>query len=78
MLRGLHALAKAHDLLSLKSWDRAPVRDIVGAALGAFPEAHRERFLIEHSKSSGNTVLEFLFPTFEWNLNRDCDVVRAG
>jgi PAS domain S-box-containing protein len=26
----LHALAKAHDLLSLKSWDRAPLRDVVG------------------------------------------------
>jgi two-component sensor histidine kinase len=43
----LHALAKAHDLLSLKSWDRAPLRDVVGAALGAFEEAHRERFLID-------------------------------
>jgi PAS domain S-box-containing protein len=43
----LHALAKAHDLLSLKSWDRAPLRDVVGAALGAFQEARRERFLID-------------------------------
>jgi PAS domain S-box-containing protein len=43
----LHALAKAHDLLSLKSWDRAPLRDVVGTALGAFQEAHPERFLID-------------------------------
>jgi two-component system CheB/CheR fusion protein len=43
----LHALAKAHDLLSLKSWDRAQLRDVVGTALGAFQEAHRTRFLIE-------------------------------
>jgi two-component system CheB/CheR fusion protein len=43
----LHALAKAHDLLSLKSWDRAPLRDVVGAALGAFQESHRERFRVE-------------------------------
>jgi two-component system CheB/CheR fusion protein len=43
----LHALAKTHDLLSLERWDRAPVRDVVGTALGAFQEAHRERFLID-------------------------------
>jgi PAS domain S-box-containing protein len=43
----LQALAKAHDLLSLKSWDSAPLRDVVGAALGAFQEVHRERFQIE-------------------------------
>jgi two-component system CheB/CheR fusion protein len=43
----LQALAKAHDLLSLKSWDSAPLRDVVGAALGAFQERHRERFQIE-------------------------------
>jgi two-component sensor histidine kinase len=43
----LQALAKAHDLLSLKSWDSAPLRDVVGVALGAFQETHRERFQIE-------------------------------
>jgi two-component system CheB/CheR fusion protein len=43
----LHALAKAHDLLSLKSWDRAQLRDVVGTALRAFQEAHRARFMIE-------------------------------
>jgi two-component sensor histidine kinase len=43
----LHALAKAHDLLSLKSWDRAPLRGVVAAALGPFQEAHRARFLID-------------------------------
>jgi two-component system CheB/CheR fusion protein len=43
----LQALAKAHDLLSLKGWDSAPLRDIVGAALGAFQEMYRERFQIE-------------------------------
>jgi PAS domain S-box-containing protein len=43
----LQALAKAHNLLSLKSWHRAPLHDVVGTALGAFQEAHRERFVIE-------------------------------
>jgi len=43
----LNALAKAHELLSVKSWDRAPLRDVVGTALGGFQEAHRERFLID-------------------------------
>jgi PAS domain S-box-containing protein len=43
----LHALGKAHDLMSLKSWDRASLRDVVNAALGAFRDAHRERFMID-------------------------------
>jgi two-component sensor histidine kinase len=33
--------------LSLKSWNRAPLRDVVSTALGAFQEVRRERFLIE-------------------------------
>jgi two-component system CheB/CheR fusion protein len=43
----LHALANAHDLLTLESWNRAPLRDVVGRVLQPFQEKHRERFLIE-------------------------------
>jgi PAS domain S-box-containing protein len=40
----LHALGKAHDLLTSDSWDRAPVRVIVGSALAPFQE---QRFTLE-------------------------------
>jgi PAS domain S-box-containing protein len=40
----LHALSKAHDLLTSDKWDRAPLRDIVGAALEPFPQ---QRFTLE-------------------------------
>jgi two-component system, chemotaxis family, CheB/CheR fusion protein len=43
----LHALANAHDLLTPESWNRAPLRDVVGRVLQPFQEKHRERFLIE-------------------------------
>ena len=43
----LHALANAHDLLTIESWNRAPLRDVVGRVLQPFQEKHRERFLIE-------------------------------
>jgi PAS domain S-box-containing protein len=43
----LHALANAHDLLTLESWNRAPLRDVVGRVLAPFQEKHRERFLID-------------------------------
>jgi PAS domain S-box-containing protein len=43
----LHALANAHDLLTLESWNRAPLHDVVGRVLQPFQEKHRERFLIE-------------------------------
>ncbi len=42
----LQALANAHDLLTLESWNRAPLRDVVGRVLQPFQEQHRERFLI--------------------------------
>jgi two-component system, chemotaxis family, CheB/CheR fusion protein len=42
----LHALAGAHDLVTLESWDRATVHDVVCRSLEAFRETHRERFLI--------------------------------
>ena len=32
----LHALSKAHDLLTSDKWDRAPLRDVVDAALEPF------------------------------------------
>ena len=40
----LHALGKAHDLLTSDSWDRAPLRVIVGSALAPFQE---QRFTLE-------------------------------
>ena len=43
----LQALANAHDLLTLKSWNQAPLRDVVGRVLKPFQEKHRERFLID-------------------------------
>jgi two-component sensor histidine kinase len=42
----LRALAGAHDLVALESWNRASVHDVVRRALKAFQEDHRERFLI--------------------------------
>jgi two-component system, chemotaxis family, CheB/CheR fusion protein len=42
----LQALASAHDLLTLESWNRAPLRDVVGRVLQPFQEKHHERFLI--------------------------------
>jgi PAS domain S-box-containing protein len=41
----LRALAGAHDLVTLESWNRASVHDVVCRALEAFQEDHRERFL---------------------------------
>src|SRR4029078_9376859 len=40
----LHALSKAHDLLTSDKWDRASLREIVGAALEPF---EKERFALE-------------------------------
>jgi two-component system, chemotaxis family, CheB/CheR fusion protein len=43
----LHALAGAHDLLRDDNWHQAALRDLVGKALNAFQEKHRERFVID-------------------------------
>jgi PAS domain S-box-containing protein len=40
----LHALSKAHDLLTSDKWDRAPLRAVVDAALEPF---QRDRFTLE-------------------------------
>jgi PAS domain S-box-containing protein len=40
----LHALSKAHDVLTSDKWDRAPLRDVVGAALEPFQQ---QRFTLE-------------------------------
>ena len=42
----LRALAGAHDLVTLESWNRASVHDVVCRALEAFQDDHRERFQI--------------------------------
>jgi two-component system CheB/CheR fusion protein len=43
----LQALAGAHDLLTNEDWQRAPLHDLVGRALGPFQETHRQRIMIE-------------------------------
>jgi two-component system CheB/CheR fusion protein len=43
----LCSLGNAYDVLTSERWDRASLPDVVGAALQAFRENHRERFLIE-------------------------------
>jgi two-component system, chemotaxis family, CheB/CheR fusion protein len=43
----LHALAGAHDLLRDDNWHQAALIDLVGKALNAFQEKHRERFVID-------------------------------
>jgi PAS domain S-box-containing protein len=43
----LHALAGAHDLLRDDNWHRAALRDLIGKALNAFQDRHRQRFVIE-------------------------------
>jgi two-component system, chemotaxis family, CheB/CheR fusion protein len=43
----LHALAGAHDLLTNDNWQQAPLVDLVGKALNAFQDKHRDRFLVD-------------------------------
>jgi PAS domain S-box-containing protein len=43
----LHALAGAHDLLRDDNWHQAALNDLVGKALNAFRDKHRERFFID-------------------------------
>jgi two-component system CheB/CheR fusion protein len=43
----LHALGSAHDLLTLETWERAPLRAIVTKALEPFQERLHERFMID-------------------------------
>jgi PAS domain S-box-containing protein len=43
----LHALANAHDLLTLESWNRASLREVVDRVLAPFQERHRERCVVD-------------------------------
>ncbi len=43
----LHALAGAYDLLRDDNWDQAALNDLVGKALNAFRDKHRERFFVD-------------------------------
>lgn len=43
----LQTLASAHDLLSLESWDRVPLGDLVSRALAPFQESHHQCMLID-------------------------------
>jgi PAS domain S-box-containing protein len=43
----LHALDRAHDLLTSETWERAPLRAIVTRALEPFQEQHHERITID-------------------------------
>jgi PAS domain S-box-containing protein len=43
----LHALAGAYDLLRDDNWHQAALNDVVGKALNAFRDKHRDRFFID-------------------------------
>lgn len=43
----MRALAGAHDLLTNDNWQQASLVDLVGKALDAFQEKHRNRFSID-------------------------------
>ena len=43
----LHALAGAHDLLRDDNWHQAALVELIGKALNAFQDKHRERFFID-------------------------------
>jgi PAS domain S-box-containing protein len=51
----LHALARAHDLLTLEHWGEASVSDVVEHALTPFQTAHQKRFLIEGQNATLDT-----------------------
>jgi PAS domain S-box-containing protein len=38
----LHILSKAHDVLTCNAWDQAPLRAVINAALGSFPQRRFE------------------------------------
>jgi len=42
----LHALARAHDLLTFDSWDGAALGEVVAKVLEPFQEQHRERIVV--------------------------------
>jgi two-component sensor histidine kinase len=43
----LHALGQAHDLLTSENWDRAPLRAVIGRALGPFQAEGRKRVAVK-------------------------------
>jgi PAS domain S-box-containing protein len=43
----LHALDRAHDLLTSETWDRAPLSAVVNRALEPFQQQHRERIIVD-------------------------------
>jgi len=43
----VHALARAHDLLTFESWNGTALKELIATALAPFQDTHRERFLIE-------------------------------
>ena len=46
-LARLHALGEAHDLLSLKNWDRALLGDVINRALKPFQTGKRQRCVVK-------------------------------
>jgi PAS domain S-box-containing protein len=64
----LHALSKAHDLLTSDKWDRAPLRAVVEAAIGPF---QRERFVLEGPEAwlSASTSLHLTLALHELATN---------
>jgi PAS domain S-box-containing protein len=43
----LHALGEAHDILTTKNWDQAPLREVVGRALRPFEPGRHDRIIVE-------------------------------
>jgi PAS domain S-box-containing protein len=46
-LARLHALAEAHDLLTIENWDQAPLREVVGRALKPFEPTRQARIIVK-------------------------------
>ena len=42
----LHALAEAHDLLTIEEWDQASLREVVGRALKPFEPSRKDRIVV--------------------------------
>jgi PAS domain S-box-containing protein len=64
----LHALSKAHDLLTRDRWDRASVRSVIDAALAPF---QRQRFTVEGPDIdlSASEALQFALAVHELATN---------
>jgi len=51
----LQALARAHDLLTLQSWDRVPITDLVAQSLAPFQDSEHRRFTADGPEATLET-----------------------